>query len=239
MTPRTKPHAPPPTQRPRDRAKSCMQPAPKKRPESKSCRALPPKQNARTVHATDIQINGPIKIQKRQNRAPPWLPRPSAPTRKSLNEFPVSDRNTDSCSLPPRAKMSDFEQASVSANRTVTKRETNSVYRAREYLTPDEMAKLIEAARGNRYGHRDATLMLTIYRHALRAQEACDLEWPADRFQARRNAHQARKAWQAFSASNPWRRAARPSPPAARAGPHIKLCLHHGARRPDDARRLE
>ena len=75
--------------------------------------------------------------------------------------------------------MSDFEQAPITVNRTVSKRETNSAYRAREYLTPDEMAKLIEAARGNRYGHRDATLLLTIYRHALRAQEACDLEWPA------------------------------------------------------------
>lgn len=51
--------------------------------------------------------------------------------------------------------------------------------RRREYLTEAEVDKLIQAARGNRYGHRDATLILTCYRHGLRAQELCDLEWSA------------------------------------------------------------
>src|SRR5215475_375567 len=41
------------------------------------------------------------------------------------------------------------------------------------------MEKLIEAAKGNRYGLRDSTMLLVIYRHGLRAQEACDLEWSA------------------------------------------------------------
>jgi type 1 fimbriae regulatory protein FimB/type 1 fimbriae regulatory protein FimE len=41
------------------------------------------------------------------------------------------------------------------------------------------MEKLIEAAKGNRYGLRDSTMLLVIYRHGLRAQETCDLEWSA------------------------------------------------------------
>jgi integrase len=32
-------------------------------------------------------------------------------------------------------------------------------------------------ARGNRYGHRDATMILLTYRHGLRAAEVCDLRW--------------------------------------------------------------
>jgi type 1 fimbriae regulatory protein FimB/type 1 fimbriae regulatory protein FimE len=56
-------------------------------------------------------------------------------------------------------------------------RQPNSEYRKREYCTPAEIEKLIEAAKGNRYGQRDATMILTAYRHALRASEVCDLEW--------------------------------------------------------------
>jgi integrase len=47
----------------------------------------------------------------------------------------------------------------------------------REHLTPGEVETLIEAARGNRYGHRDATMILLTYRHGLRAAEVCDLRW--------------------------------------------------------------
>ena len=41
----------------------------------------------------------------------------------------------------------------------------NSKYRSREHLTPSEVEKLIEAAKTNRYGHRDATMLLVAYRH--------------------------------------------------------------------------
>jgi site-specific recombinase XerC len=40
-------------------------------------------------------------------------------------------------------------------------------------------AKLIEAARGNRYSQRDATMILVAYRHGFRASEIVDLEWSA------------------------------------------------------------
>ena len=63
-------------------------------------------------------------------------------------------------------------------NRTVLpNRASNVSYRKREHLTPAEIDKLIEAAKGNRHGHRDATLILVAYRHGLRASELCELEW--------------------------------------------------------------
>ena len=43
---------------------------------------------------------------------------------------------------------------------------------------------MIEAAKGNRYGHRDATMILVAYRHGLRATELCDLKWDAIDFRA-------------------------------------------------------
>ena len=36
----------------------------------------------------------------------------------------------------------------------------NSVFRSREHLTETEVEKLIEAAKDNRYGHRNATMLL-------------------------------------------------------------------------------
>ena len=53
----------------------------------------------------------------------------------------------------------------------------NSKYRSREHLTPSEVEKLIEAAKTNRYAHRDATMLLVAFRHGLRASELCGLEW--------------------------------------------------------------
>jgi site-specific recombinase XerD len=45
-------------------------------------------------------------------------------------------------------------------NRTVTpRRRPKADLRTREYLTPDEIETLIEALKGNRYGHRDATMI--------------------------------------------------------------------------------
>lgn len=76
--------------------------------------------------------------------------------------------------------------SSTNENRTVAPkpstaavtRPPNADLRTREYLTPSEVDKLIAAAKeGNRYGHRDATMLLVVYRHGLRASEACDLEW--------------------------------------------------------------
>lgn len=56
-------------------------------------------------------------------------------------------------------------------------RPTNASLRAREYVTADEVERLIKAAKNGRWGDRDAALILLAYRHGLRAQEIADLEW--------------------------------------------------------------
>ena len=62
------------------------------------------------------------------------------------------------------------EGASTSVNVTVGRR-------SREYLTEREVERLIEAAKQNRSGHRDATAILVAYRHGLRASEVVVLRW--------------------------------------------------------------
>ena len=63
------------------------------------------------------------------------------------------------------------------AGRPLPRRRPNAELRSREYLTEDEVGQLIEAAKANRYGHRDATMTLLAFRHGLRAAELCDLRW--------------------------------------------------------------
>jgi integrase len=67
----------------------------------------------------------------------------------------------------------------VTEKRTVAMplRKPNAELRTREYLTDAEVAKLTEAAKGNRYGQRDATMILLAYRHGFRAAELVDLRW--------------------------------------------------------------
>jgi integrase len=63
-------------------------------------------------------------------------------------------------------------------NRTVTPlRKPNAALRPREHLTEREVEKLIEAARRNRWGQRDSTMMLIAFRHGLRVSELCSLQW--------------------------------------------------------------
>ena len=47
--------------------------------------------------------------------------------------------------------------------------------RTREYMTEAEVERLMQAAKGNRHGHRNATMVLVTYRHGLRASELIDL----------------------------------------------------------------
>jgi integrase len=64
-------------------------------------------------------------------------------------------------------------------NRTVAtpRRRPNAELRTREYLTDAEVEKLTDAAKDNRYGHRDSTMILVAYRHGFRAAELVDLRW--------------------------------------------------------------
>ena len=63
-------------------------------------------------------------------------------------------------------------------------RRPNAELRPREHLTEREVDKLIEAARGNRWGQRDATIILIAFRHGLRASELCSLQWSDVEFES-------------------------------------------------------
>src|ERR1700723_3218800 len=54
----------------------------------------------------------------------------------------------------------------------------NADVRKREYLTPDEVKNLREAARqSERNGFRNHLLIMMMYRHGLRVSEVIDLKW--------------------------------------------------------------
>src|SRR5450759_4111630 len=58
------------------------------------------------------------------------------------------------------------------------RRQLNAARRSREYLTPDEVEKVLQAAgRLGRHGPRDRTLILLAYRHGLRVSELVALRW--------------------------------------------------------------
>jgi integrase len=57
------------------------------------------------------------------------------------------------------------------------RRVQNAELRTREYLTEAEVDRLIKAAKVNRHGQRDATMILLAFRHGLRAAELVDLRW--------------------------------------------------------------
>src|ERR1700730_11150042 len=69
--------------------------------------------------------------------------------------------------------------APATEKRTVTTplRRPNAELRTREYQTDAEVARLMDAAKVNRWGQRDATMILMAYRHGFRAAELVDLRW--------------------------------------------------------------
>ena len=72
------------------------------------------------------------------------------------------------------------QHAPTALNVTVAatrRRQVRRHARPREYLTEREIEKLMDAAGGNRWGHRDATAILIAYRHGLRASELVALRW--------------------------------------------------------------
>src|SRR5260370_8293033 len=58
-------------------------------------------------------------------------------------------------------------------------RQNNQASRTREYLTPEEVERMIVAARraGGRLTERDALLIMMAYRHGFRASELIALRW--------------------------------------------------------------
>lgn len=47
--------------------------------------------------------------------------------------------------------------------------------RSRDFLTPAEVARLLDGAKAGRYGERDYLLILLLYRHGFRISELCSL----------------------------------------------------------------
>jgi type 1 fimbriae regulatory protein FimB/type 1 fimbriae regulatory protein FimE len=78
---------------------------------------------------------------------------------------PATDFGTEPKRLPPRKR-------------------PNAEVRSREHLTNAEVEKLIKTAGDNRFGHRDATMILVAFRHGLRASELVTLKWDAVDFKA-------------------------------------------------------
>ncbi|MGA7539006.1 MAG: tyrosine-type recombinase/integrase [Steroidobacteraceae bacterium] len=57
-------------------------------------------------------------------------------------------------------------------------RQTNASRRRREYLTPEELERVLKAcSQVGRHGHRDRTLVLLAYRHGFRVSELVALRW--------------------------------------------------------------
>ena len=79
----------------------------------------------------------------------------------------------------------------------------NIELRTREYLTEAEVAKITKAARGNRYGHRDSTMILLAYRHGLRPIELVDLRWDQIDFTARPAVLHVRRAKRGTPSTHP------------------------------------
>jgi len=71
------------------------------------------------------------------------------------------------------------DEAPSGESATVAQSWSHRTSRCREHLRPDEVEQLIAAARKRRHGHRDATLLLVMWRHGLRCSEAAALEWSA------------------------------------------------------------
>jgi integrase len=68
--------------------------------------------------------------------------------------------------------------------RLTPRRKPNESYREREHLSEREIDKVIAAAKKNRWGQRDSTMILVAYRHGLRASEVCDLQWSDVEFES-------------------------------------------------------
>jgi site-specific recombinase XerD len=62
--------------------------------------------------------------------------------------------------------------APTTKKRTVTRpRRRNAELRSREHLTAAEVERLVDAAKRNRWGHRDSTMILVAWRHGSRVSE--------------------------------------------------------------------
>lgn len=78
--------------------------------------------------------------------------------------------------MRPTSNIVELPQASFSGK--MPRKPRNKDVRTREYLTADEVDKLMRAAaKVGRHGFRDRTLIFIAYRHGLRVSELVSLRW--------------------------------------------------------------
>lgn len=109
-----------------------------------------------------VQVN-PTAVENSPENAPKWeSAAPEPQPNPCIIEIAFSNTNArkrESSVKPPR-------------------RVKNAERRSREFLTEAEVEKLVAAAeKQGRHGHRDGTMILIAYRHALRVSELCSLKW--------------------------------------------------------------
>jgi integrase len=131
-----------------------------------------------------------------------------------------------------------LSQSSFSAKRAKTPppRQPNQASRTREHLTPDEVERLIIAARqiGGRLAERDALLIMMAYRHGLRASELAGLRRDQINLKAGTFTRCVSQKWLALHSSSARTGAARPplvETPTKRAG---AVRVYFTPRRADD-----
>ena len=119
----------------------------------------------------------------------------------------------------------------ATVNRTVTpKRLPNSKLRTREYLTEAEVERLMNAARKNRWGHRDATMTLVAYRHGPARLRVSRPAVGPNRVRLGDASRTPGQAGHAQHPSDPRGRVAGAAAAQARAGAKVALRVHLGAR---------
>ena len=121
----------------------------------------------------------------------------------------------------------------MARNKQAPTAEKRTVARKREYLIEAECEKLLEAAKGNRYGHRDYTMLLAVWRQAAGIRS---LRPGMERYRLSAGgvAHPPGETRQARRSPYPRRRITSFAPIATRAGAEEHLCVHNRARRPHD-----
>ncbi len=99
--------------------------------------------------------------------------------RKHSQEQPFTGKSrTATPSNVIRLRASGKGTPNIVNGKVPPRRVPNQARRSREYLTSKEVDAIMEAARKvGRHGHRDATLILLAYRHALRVAELVALRW--------------------------------------------------------------
>jgi len=105
--------------------------------------------------------------------------------KKSATEAPPTLVNGKVAPKRRTTKASAPRSRAAPSPATPPRRQSNLDRRTREYLTPAEVEKLLQASsKVGRHGVRDRTLILLAYRHGLRVSELVTLRWDQIDFKA-------------------------------------------------------